>query len=131
VTGGPARVTGGPSGREHPGRDPGPAHRLPERLLRDWRTRCCLTSLASGGAGCGSGSGRPLVSLRRTPDPLAEPWPPPALVPGLPVPPAGLPDGAGPPDAGALPAGAALPDAGPPWAGALPGGTTLPGPTAR
>src|SRR5215813_12589009 len=55
--------------------------RLPDRLLRDCRWRCCLTILVSGCAGAGgSGSDRPLPNLRSTPPslelglcPLAEP----------------------------------------------------------
>src|SRR6266436_937083 len=57
------------------------AQRLPDRLLRDCRWRCCLTILVSGCAGAsGSGSDRPLPNLRSTPPslevglcPLAEP----------------------------------------------------------
>src|SRR5215813_14278421 len=45
--------------------------RLPDRLLRDCRWRCCLTILVSGWAGAGgSGSDRPLPNLRSIPPSL-------------------------------------------------------------
>ena len=47
------------------------AQRLPDRLLRDCRCRCCLTILVSGSAAAvGSGSDRPLPNLRSMPPPL-------------------------------------------------------------
>src|SRR5262249_38146527 len=103
----------------------GPPHRLPDRLLRDCRTRCCLTSLVAGTASCGPGSGRPLVRRRSIPDPLAEPCPLPASATGFPPPPAGLglpPPGVVPVGAAFLPAGGVRPGAGLPEAGVLPGG---------
>ena len=64
---------------------------MPERLLRDWRCFCCLTSLTSAGSGCCGCSARPRPSLRfialpLPPEVLPEPpdlppEPPPVLLP--------------------------------------------------